>query len=217
MISDSEIKKNVEAELQWNPDIVNADISVSVKKGVVALAGFVTNYPKKFQAENDAKHVIGVTGVANDIEVRLPNIDKRPDPEIARDAVSAIQNQLPTAYGNLKVLVRDGWVTLEGAMEWNYQRERAENAVHHLQGVIGVINSIHVKPKASPIEIKRKIEEAFKRSAEIDANNIFAGLQVRNLDRTGNRARRCAAESHQLVRNRKRHNFFRAQQRTCGG
>lgn len=173
MISDSEIKKNVEAELQWDPDIVNADISVSVKKGVVALAGFVTNYPKKFQAENDAKHVIGVTGVANDIEVRLPNIDKRPDPEIARDAISAIQNQLPTAYGNLKVLVRDGWVTLEGAMEWNYQREKAENAVHHLQGVIGVINSIHIKPKASPIEIKRKIEEAFKRSAEIDANNII--------------------------------------------
>ncbi len=172
MISDAEIKKNVEAELQWDPDIKTTDVAISVKSGVVALSGFVTNYTQKFQAEADVKRVVGVTGVANDIEVRLPNIDKRPDPELARDAVTALQVQLPTSYGNLKVIVRDGWVTLEGATEWNYQKERAENAIRHLLGVNGVINSIIVKPKVSPIEVKRKIEEAFKRSAEIDANRI---------------------------------------------
>jgi osmotically-inducible protein OsmY len=172
MISDKEIKKNVEDELQWDPDLKSSDIAISVRGGVVALNGFVSNYSQKFQAEADVKRVVGVSGVANDIEVHLPSSDKRPDPEIARNAVSALQMQLPNSYGNIKVLVRDGWIALEGAMEWQYQRERAEAAVRHLQGVNGVINSIHVKPKASPIEVKRKIEEAFKRSAEIDANRI---------------------------------------------
>jgi osmotically-inducible protein OsmY len=172
MISDKAIKKNVEDELQWDPDIKTTDVAVSVKNGVVALSGFVSNYAQKFQAEADVKRVVGVSGVANDIEVRLPSSDKRPDPEIARNAVSALQTQLPNSYGNIKVVVRDGWITLEGAMEWQYQRERAEAAVRRLQGVNGVINSIQVKPSASPIEVKRKIEEAFKRSAEIDANRI---------------------------------------------
>jgi osmotically-inducible protein OsmY len=173
MISDSDIKKSVEAELQWDPSIKSTDIALSVKNGVVTLAGFVSNYTQKFQAEADVKRVTGVTGVANDIEVRLPAIDKKPDPEIARDAVSALKMQLPTISENLKVIVRDGWITLEGSLEWQYQRERSENVVRHLQGVNGVINSIKVKPKASPIEIKHKIEEAFKRSAEIDANSII--------------------------------------------
>lgn len=173
MISDSEIKKNIEAELNWDPDIKSTDIAVSVKKGVVALSGYVSTFPQKFQAELDVKRVTGVSGIANDIEVRLPNVDKRPDPEIARDAVAAVQFQLPMSYGNVKVLVRDGWITLEGALEWQYQKERAADAVRHLKGVSGVINSINVQPKVSPIEIKRKIEEAFMRSAEIDANHII--------------------------------------------
>jgi osmotically-inducible protein OsmY len=173
MISDFELKKNVEAELQWDPDIKSMDVAISVKSGVVNLSGYVSNFPQKFQAEMDVKRVAGVTGVANDIEVRLPNIDKRPDPEIARDAVTALLLQLPTAYGNIKVVVRDGWITLEGATEWNYLRERAENAVRHIKGVSGLINSILVKPKVSPIEVKRKIEAAFRRSAEIDAKGII--------------------------------------------
>ncbi|MDO8653953.1 MAG: BON domain-containing protein [Undibacterium sp.] len=172
MISDSEIKKNVEAELQWDPDIKMTDIGVSVKDGVVALTGFVSTLPQKFQAEIDVKRIVGVSGVANDIEVRLPNVDKRPDPEIARDAVTALQFQLPVAYGNVKVVVRDGWIILEGEMEWQHQKEKAENSIRHLNGVIGVTNNVTVKPIASPVEIKRKIEEAFKRNAEIDANNI---------------------------------------------
>lgn len=172
MISDSEIRKNVEAELQWDPDIKRMDIALSVKNGVVVLAGFVSSYAQKSQAEADAKRVTGVVGVANDIEVRLPVIDKRSDPEIAQDAVAALKIQLPNTYGNIKLLVHDGWITLEGSSEWQYMRERIENAVQHLQGVRGVTNKIHVKPQLSPLEIKRKIEEAFKRSAEIDANRI---------------------------------------------
>lgn len=116
MISDSEIKKNVEAELQWDPDIKMTDIGVSVKDGVVGLTGFVSTLPQKFQTEIDVKRIVGVRGVANDIEVRLPNVDKRPDPEIARDAVTALHFQLPIAYGNVKVVVRDGWIILDGEL-----------------------------------------------------------------------------------------------------
>jgi osmotically-inducible protein OsmY len=113
-----------------------------------------------------------VVGVANDIEVRVPAIDQRPDPDIARDAVTAIQNQLPFSAKNIKVVVQDGWITLEGDVEWHYQKERAEDAVRWVKGVKGVINSIQVQPKVTADEIKRKIEEAFKRNAEVDANRI---------------------------------------------
>lgn len=172
MRTDSEIKKDVEDELRWDPDIDATDIGVSVKNGVVTLTGFVRSYVQRVQAETDAKRVAGVTAVANDIEVRLPFINKRPDPEIARDAVSAIQNELPYSSQFIKIIVKDGWVTLEGNLEWHYQRERAEKAVRNIRGVTGVTNSISLKPRAAPHEIKRKIEEALKRSAEIDANRI---------------------------------------------
>ena len=172
MRSDSDIKRDVEEELRWDPDIDTTDIAVAVKNGVVTLSGFVRSYSQKLQAEADAKRVAGVLGVANDIEVRLPVISKRPDPEIARDAVAAIQMELPYSYENIKVVVKEGWVTLEGEVEWHYQRERAEDAVQRLRGVKGVSNLIRIKPKVTPTDIKRQIEEAFRRSAEIDANRI---------------------------------------------
>jgi osmotically-inducible protein OsmY len=172
MRSDSDIKRDVEDELQWDPDIDPTDIAVAVKNGVVSLAGYVKSYMQKFEAEDAAKRVAGVVGVANDIDVRLPEIDQRPDPDIARDAVAAIKTRLPLASDNIKVLVKNGWVTLEGDVEWNYQRVSAENAVRWLKGVKGVTNSIQLKPRVQPAEIKRKIEEAFRRHAEIDANRV---------------------------------------------
>jgi osmotically-inducible protein OsmY len=172
MKTDDEIKKDVEEELRWDPDIDATDIAVAVKDGVVTLTGFVPSYSQKFQAELDAKRVAGVVAVANDIEVRVPALDQRPDPEIARDAVQALKNQLPYSSQNIKIVVHDGWITLEGEVEWNYQRERAEDAVRWVKGVKGVVNSIQVKPKVTPTDIKKKIEEAFKRHAEIDADQI---------------------------------------------
>jgi len=172
MRSDSEIKRNVEDELRWDPDIVSDDIAVAVKSGVVTLTGFVRSYGQKLQAEADAKRVAGVVGVANDVEVRLPEIDQRPDPDIARDAVAALKAQLPYSWEAIKVLVRNGWVTLEGQVEWHYQRDRAEQAVRRIKGVKGVTDSIQLKPSVTPSEIKRKIEDAFTGSAEVDARNI---------------------------------------------
>lgn len=169
---DSDIKRDVEDELRWDPDIDATDIGVAVHNGVVALTGFVRSYGQKTEAERDAKRVAGVVGVANDIEVRLPVLDERPDPDIVRDAVSALKSELPFSSEYIKVVARNGWLTLEGAVEWNYARERAESSVKRIRGVKGVTNSITLKPKAAPQEIRRKIEDAFRRSAELDASRI---------------------------------------------
>ena len=176
MRADSDIKRDVEDELRWDPDLDATDIAVTVKSGVVTLAGFTRSYSDKLEAEAAAKRVAGVLGVANDIEVRLPNLDQRPDPEIARDAIAAIVQRLPLVSEQIKVLVRNGWITLEGDVEWDYQRS-AESAVRRVKGVKGVTNTIQVKPRAPAGEIKRKIEEAFRRSAEIDANRITVEAQ----------------------------------------
>ena len=169
---DSDIKRDVEDELRWDPDIDATDVGVTVRNGVVTLTGFVRSYAQKTQAEVDAKRVAGVSAVANDIEVRLPAIDARPDPEIARDAVSALKSELPYSSEKIKVVVKNGWITLEGAVEWNYARERAQSAVKRVRGVMGVTNSILLKPSVAPHEVRRKIEDALRRSAELDASRI---------------------------------------------
>jgi osmotically-inducible protein OsmY len=172
MRSDDDIKRDVEEELRFDPDIDETDIAVAVKDGVVTLSGFARSYGQRRAAEAAAKRMSGVLGVANDLEVRLPIIHRRPDPDIARDAVQAIKLWLPFSYERIQVIVKNGWITLEGEVEWNYQREAAENAVRRLRGVRGISNFIQVKPRVAPTDIKRKIEEAFRRSAEIDANRV---------------------------------------------
>jgi osmotically-inducible protein OsmY len=172
MRSDIDIKRDVEQELRFDPDIDATDIAVAVKGGVVTLSGFVRSYGQKWEAEAAAKRVAGVVGLANDIEVRLPVFNQRPDPEIARDAAAAIQAHLPYSSERVRVVVRDGWITLEGHVEWNYQKERAEEAVRRIRGVKGVTNSIQIETRATPSDIKRKIEEAFRRSAEVDASRV---------------------------------------------
>ena len=102
----------------------------------------------------------------------MPSVDERPDPDIAREAAAAIKSQLPISSENIKIIVKNGWVTLEGEVEWQYQRQTAENVVRRIKGVKGVSNTILLKPRAEPTEVKRKIQEALRRSAEVDANRI---------------------------------------------
>src|SRR5258708_22008390 len=173
MRSDSDIERDVKDELQWDPDLDAADIAVSVKGGVVTLAGYVKSYSDKCEAEVAAKRVAGVSGVANDLEIRVPSVDQRPDPDIAREAVAAIKARLPVSSENIKVVVQSGRVTLEGQVEWQYQRQTAEVAVRRIKGVVGITNMIQVKPRARPDQVKKKIEEAFRRNAEVDANRIM--------------------------------------------
>lgn len=176
MISDSDIKRDVEAELQWSPDIDETDIAVKVKDGEVTLSGYARNYFEKLQAESAVKRVKGVVAVANDLGVR--SFTGTPtDPEIARAAVAALKYALPWNWENVKPVVQRGWITLEGTLEWHYQREQAESAVRYLTGVIGVVNTIRLEPKVAPQDIKRKIEEAFRRIAQIDADRITVDAQ----------------------------------------
>jgi osmotically-inducible protein OsmY len=173
MRSDSEIRQNVESEFRWDPDIKSDDIAVAVDGGVVMLTGFVRSYGQRREAESDAKRAAGVMAVANDIEVRLPIIHWRPDPEIARDAASALKALLQHSWDGIQVVVKNGWVTLEGQVEWNYERERAADAVRRIRGVKGITNSIQVRSRARSLEVKHRIEEAFNRNAQIDAGKII--------------------------------------------
>ena len=170
--TDSEIKRDVEEELKYDAGVDSTDIGVSVKNGVVSLTGFIRSYSQKLQAEMDAKRISGVMAVANDLEVRLASADSRPDPEIARDLVTQLKFELPYSHESIKSLVKNGWVTLEGDLEWNYQRTRAENTALRVKGVLGVSNHIKLAPHVKPTEVKAKIENALKRIAQIDANRI---------------------------------------------
>jgi len=184
MRPDTDIKRDVENELEWDPAVDHADITVSVNSGAVSLTGYSRSYSDKFEAERAAKRVAGVAGLANDILVRLPSIDERPDPKIVHDAVLAIKYQLPVS-DRPQVLIHDGWITLEGTVDWDFQRTRAERAVQRLRGVKGVTNSVTIKPRAQPAEIKHKIEDAFRRHAEIDANGITVDSQDGKVVLTG--------------------------------
>jgi len=174
MKADSDIKRDVEVELRWSPDFDETDVAVKVNGAVVTLTGFVHSYFDKYQAENAVKRIAGVAGVANDLQVSLPSTEGLEDPEIARAAVAAVRFVLPTDADNVKVLVHKGHITLEGAVEWNFQRERVESVVRNLRGVMAITNHVKVKPRvtAVPTTIKHMIEDAFRRSAEVDANHI---------------------------------------------
>jgi osmotically-inducible protein OsmY len=168
--SDDEIRNSVLMELKWDPKITSTDIGVAVKDGVVTLAGFVPSYWEKDAAEKAAKRVSGVKAVANDLEVKL--LTTRTDPEIARDIVHELESHIGIPAENIKATVRSGWVTIEGRVDWQYQKVLAEAAVKKIRGVIGVSNKIEVKPAVSPTDIKSKIEDALRRSAELDARRI---------------------------------------------
>jgi len=172
MKTDSEIRRDVEAELHWSPDFDETDIAVKVTGGVLALTGFVGSYYEKCQAEVATKRVAGVSGVANDIQVRAASGSVFPDPEIAREAVAAIRLELPFMHEKIKVLVHEGRITLEGNVEWQHLKERAESAVRRVRGTMGVSNLIKVTAPVSTTDIKRKIDDAFRRSAQIDANRV---------------------------------------------
>ncbi|TPL71565.1 BON domain-containing protein [Mesorhizobium sp. B2-3-15] len=169
---DKDIKQDLESELNWDPDIIATDVGVTVKNGVVSLTGYVPFYMQKYEAENAAKRVKGVLGIANDIEVRVPSSHQKTDPELARAAIEAISIELPSSHERFKVIAKDGWLTLEGDAEWQYQRNQAELAARRLHGVKGVTNRVVLKPRVAPVEIKTKIETAFKRNAEFDAQHI---------------------------------------------
>ena len=172
MKTDSELQRDVLDELKWEPSVDAAHIGVSAKDGVVTLSGHVSSYAEKFAAERAAKRVHGVLAVANELEVKLSTGSRRTDEDIAAAAVGALKANVSVPADKIKVTVSKGWVKLEGEVEWQYQKDAAEHAVRYLTGVMGVTNLITVKPRVAPAEVKAKIEDALKRSAEMDARRI---------------------------------------------
>ena len=171
-MTDAEIRKNVEAELSFEPSINASEIGIAVKDGIVTLTGRVDSYWEKIAAEEAAARVAGVKAVANELEIRLPFSSERTDEDIARAAVNRLEWTITVPKDRIKVKVSKGWVTLEGEVEWQFQKNAAAEAVRNLVGIKGVINHIVVKERPSTAEVKAKIEEALKRSAEVDASHI---------------------------------------------
>ena len=176
MRADQDIRRDLERQLEWEPSIDAREIGVSVKDGVATLSGFVHSFLEKIDAERAAKRVVGVVGLANDIEVR-PR-DQRTDGEIAQAAVEALKHYTSIPQGKVRPVVKNGVVTLEGEVEWQFQREAALAAVRGLRGVKYVTDQIALKPTArpSPSDIKTKIEEALKRSAQVDARKVTVAM-----------------------------------------
>jgi osmotically-inducible protein OsmY len=168
--TDDDIRNDVIFELRWDPKLSSRDIAVDVKEGVVTLSGFVGSYWQRNAAERTVKRIHGVRGVANDLRIKL--FWERTDPEIARDAIHELDRHAGIPSENIKVTVKDGVITLEGSVEWQYQKVYAEEAVENLKGITDVINKIDVKPRLSATEVKEKIEESLKRSAELDARRV---------------------------------------------
>jgi len=161
-MDDLELKRAVESELNFEPSINAAEIGVAVKDGVVTLTGRVPSYWEKVAAERAAARVAGVKAVANELEVRLPGLSERTDGDIARAAVDALKWNVLVPEDRIKVKVSKGWVTLEGAVDWQYQKSAAEKSVRRLVGVVGVSNLIEVKPAVSKAEVKSAIESGEK-------------------------------------------------------
>ena len=170
--SDSELKTDVLTELKYEPAVNAPDIGVLVKNGTVTLNGFATSYGEKWNAVHAAKRVLGVNAIADDIVVRLPNSWERSDGDIAAAVAGRLDWSSSVPEGAATVTVRDGWVTLEGEVEWWYQKNAADNAVRDLTGVKGVTNLITIKPRVVASEIETEIEAAFERNALIDAEAV---------------------------------------------
>ena len=174
MITDSNLQRDVMQELKDEPSVDASQIGVAAKSGVVTLTGVVASYAEKLAAEHAAKRVSGVQGVADDLTVRLPDGRQRIDADIAKAALDALRWNAWVPDDVVKVTVDKGWITLEGTVDWQYQRDAAADGVRHLTGVRGVTNVISINPRAkvSAADVKRRIFEAFRRSAELDARRI---------------------------------------------
>ena len=175
--TDQEIQRNVLDELKWDARVQPNEIGVAVKNGIVTLTGWVDSYTKRWAAEEAALRVRGVKGVANEVEVRLPSSSERTDADIAAAAVRALEWDAFLPADKVKVSVSKGWVTLEGEVDWQFERDDAERVVRRLTGVRGVTNLIKVRSRPTPAELKKKIEDALIRSAETDAQRIEVEVQ----------------------------------------
>ena len=179
---DEALRTTVLREIEWRPDIHSQEIQVRVSGSAVALSGFVPTFTEKASAEKAAKSVRGVILIANDIEVRPST---RTDPEIAGDVQHVLASHAMLAEANITATVREGFVTLEGSVEWNYQKTSASEAAECVRGVRGVWNRIAVKPHVTPASVKDGIDAALRRSGEVDARSIYVSAHGSTVELSG--------------------------------
>lgn len=196
--TDKELQHAVLDALEWEPSVNAAHIGVSVNNGIVTLTGHAPSFAEKFGAERAAKRVFGVSAVANELDVKLPGNSFRHDQDLASACVAALKANIAVPDEKLRVTVNSGWVQLEGEVEWQYQRVAAEKSVRYLAGVIGVRNDITIMPRVHPQELKMKIEQAFKRGAQLDSDSIGIGVSGSTVTLTG--TVRSVAEKDEAVR-----------------
>lgn len=172
MKTDSELQQDVMDELIWDPSIDEARIGVTAKGGVVTLSGFVSNYAQKMTAEHAAERVQGVQGIAEELKVRYPSDPKTSDEEIARRILDVFAWDVVIPDGKVTVKVEKGYVTLNGSLDWNYQKDAARKAAGRISGVLGVSNLIAISNTAVVGDVRERIMAAFKRSATADASAL---------------------------------------------
>lgn len=171
-MSDLSLRQDIIDELDFEPSIDAADIGVAVENGIVTLTGHVPTYSQKVTVEDVVRRVKNVKGIAQEIEVRPIGSNRTADDEIAKRAVNILRWNTPIPEGTVQVKVQKGWVTLTGKVDWFYQKDSAARAVRDLAGVVGLTNQIEIKQHASATDVKKRIEEALKRNAEVEAKAI---------------------------------------------
>ena len=172
MKTDSQLQKDILDELTWEPRIREAEVGVAVKDGVVTLLGYVDSFAQKLECERAAQRVGGVRVVADDLKVKLPGGFERNDTDLAHQVSNALAWDIEVPRDRIKARVENGWVWLEGEVDWQYERLAAERAVHFLTGVRGVTNSLRIKTTTSTYDVSKRIKAALHRRAESDANGI---------------------------------------------
>lgn len=172
MDNNAQLRRKVIDELEWDPSIDASKIGIAAKDGIVTLTGTVSSYMEKQNAEQDAKSITGVKAVADELTIDLPGPHTRNDVDIAECALAGLKFNIAVPKDRVQVTVANGWVTLDGEVTWEYQRNAARSAVKYLMGVKGVTNLIKVEPRVSAPDVKSKIQSAFARNAQIDANKV---------------------------------------------
>jgi osmotically-inducible protein OsmY len=197
MFQDKSVQEDVIRELDWEPAVRSTEIGVGVKDGIVTLSGVVDSHASKRAAERAAERVRGVKAVSSQLEVRPVGPAERSDADIAWAAVNSLVWNALVPSERISVSVTRGWIVLEGAVEYRFQKTAAENAVADLTGVVGVTNLIEVRPEVLPLELKEEIEAALKRCADVDAHSVIVEVEgdcARLWGSVGSLAQREAAE-----------------------
>jgi osmotically-inducible protein OsmY len=185
MKNNQELQSDVQNAIKWEPLLHAAEIGVTAKDGVVSLTGVVDSYAKKMEAENAAKKVIGVKALVESIEIKFPHTFTKTSLEIANEVIAALNSNWSVPKDKVTVKVEEGWVTLDGELPWNYQKEAAKSAINYLTGVKGVTNNIKIKSESHDAIEQEDVEEAIGRSWSVDDSDINVSVSGTTVTLTG--------------------------------